>query len=229
MATNTVNQWSPYQPFNQGVGTGMAVPQFFGGADPNFGRNAPYQTPRSSTMGAQTYYTGSGMKPRGLRGVDIRGNPIGGAAGAAGGESQGDGSFAGQGIAPVSTSITPQDLYTPEQTAHATSVAAGQAFERADPFSAMKQFDRPGLSRDAGSMSLAIPGMAAGTQGAVNSLYQQPVADAMANNQFRLQGEVARGQEGLNLAQVLRQLQQNQDYERIQGMSPLMSILMGSQ
>jgi hypothetical protein len=101
----------------------------------------------------------------------------------------------------VQTSITPTPIYTPQMT----NQAVNQSFATAMPDlnSVVKQFDRPGVSRSAGTLAAAMPQMAEGALTAMQAQAEIPLQDMMANQQHLLAGETAREQEGLDLANLL--------------------------
>ena len=129
------------------------------------------------------------------------------------------------GMANVRTSIQPETLYNASDTAHQMAAQAAQ-FNN-DPNYVQKQFARPGRSMDAGTLSQAAPQMAQAGAGMLRTLQQVPFGDAMANNRFLLSGQVAQGQEGLGLANILRRLQGVNDYEQNDIVAQLMGLLGG--
>lgn len=107
----------------------------------------------------------------------------------------------------VTGTITPMSIFSPQMTNQAANLAQSDYERAASPNYLLKQFDRPGVSRSAGSMSAAIPLMAQlRGQGALEAANVR-AGDEMANRQSMLQGQVAQGNEGLNLMQLLSQLQ----------------------
>lgn len=113
------------------------------------------------------------------------------------------GSGAQAGLPKVETTVTPQDVYTPAMTRQATNLGVAQAQSAANPRFAQKQFDRPGVSRSAGSMSAAMPQIMGARSQAAQIPIQQGFTDAATNAQNRLQGETARESEGLGLGSLL--------------------------
>lgn len=239
MPTNTVSPYSPYQPFNQGVGTGMAVPQFFG--QMQIGGNqhtfTPWGTgiapmpgsglgPGSSAMGgplAQTW-----QRQPGLRGGTRGESGSGGAGGDLAGNATSGGSL-GEGIAPINSTIdgsTP--LYTPQQTTAATNQAVGKARQMGNPRQAMKAFSRPGMSHDEGTLAAAMPQITAARAQAQQLAGMMPLEDEFANQNFMLQGQVQAGQETSALARLLQQLQQTQDMERNSATQAILNPMLGS-
>lgn len=133
------------------------------------------------------------------------------------------GSGSGGDIGQVGTTITPQQLFSPADTAARLSAQAA-SFDN-NPNFLMKQFSKPGRSNDIGTLSLTMPQMAAAGAGMANAIQQVPFEDAMANNQFLLQGQQAQGQQGLGMANLLRQLQGSNDYANNSTMQALIGLL----
>lgn len=131
----------------------------------------------------------------------------------------------------VTTSITPGTIYSPQATQHAVNQARATAAMNANPLFAQKQFDRPGLSRSAGTMAAAIPTIADALAAGRSAATALPFADASANAAHLLAGQTARDQEGLGLAginQSLSAMMQNFDQgQKQQQYSLLMQLLQG--
>src|SRR5690606_33046579 len=102
----------------------------------------------------------------------------------------------------VNTSINPNDIYTPRMARAAANHAYAQAFQRANPVALMKQYDRPAVSRSAGTMSAILPEMSALLSNAREMATLIPFQDAAANAQHRLQGQIARESEGQSLMET---------------------------
>jgi len=92
-------------------------------------------------------------------------------------------------------SITQQPAYQSGQTQAATNQAINQALMQGDLRSAMKQYDRPGVSRSAASLSLALPTEASGRIAAADAAAQIPFSAAMTNAPQHLAQQLAREQE----------------------------------
>lgn len=125
----------------------------------------------------------------------------------------------------VATSIQPQQLFNPSDTA--AMVAARAAQSMTDPNFLMKQFSRPGRSNDAGTLSLTFPQIANANSQTALAQQQIPFNDAMANSQFLLQGQQAQGQEGLALANLLRRVTGTNDFldnQQLQALSGLLGV-----
>jgi hypothetical protein len=142
----------------------------------------------------------------------------------------GNGPAAPGGPPTVQTSINPTPIYTPQMT----NQAVNQAFATAMPDlnSVVKQFDRPGVSRSAGTMAAAMPQMAEGALTAMQAQAEIPLQDMMANQQHLMAGEVAREQQGLDLANLLARNQQIATRGQLgmqgQNMNLLLQALQGS-
>lgn len=121
--------------------------------------------------------------------------PLQGKAGGAGGSQSG--------VANIQTSINPRSIYTPQMTAHSTNQAVADAMQRASMPYAMKQFDRPGVSRGAQSIALAMPKVAQAYTDAATASGAIPLADEAANQQNLLRGQIAQGSEFNQLARLL--------------------------
>lgn len=114
----------------------------------------------------------------------------------------------------IQTTITPQNVFTPQQTTSAVNQAIAQAQMQANPRLLMKQLDRPGVSRSAGQLAAIAPQAQDIMSQAALAAQQIPFSDAATNAQNMLRGETARDQEGLGLAQILAQMNAaNQGYE----------------
>jgi hypothetical protein len=132
------------------------------------------------------------------------------------------------GVPQVQTSINPAPLYTPAMT----NQAANRAFDEnlVDMRTAMKLGDRPGVSRSAGSISSALPIVGQGLQAGMQARAAIPLQDEIANQQHLFGGEVAREQQGLDLASLLARQQQiqNQANLGLQGQNiSLVNLLAG--
>jgi hypothetical protein len=136
------------------------------------------------------------------------------------------------GQAPVTTSIDPSGVYNRSQTQGLINQLAADQFMNADADYLMKQYQRPGMSRDAGTLSRVMPAIGEAEANVANIQAMQPMLDDLVNRQQLLAGQTAQGQEGIALANILAQLQQTQDAENLaplQAMSPIYSALFGAQ
>lgn len=107
----------------------------------------------------------------------------------------------------VTGTIQPMSLFTPQMTNQAANLAQADYERAASPNYLLKQFDRPGVSRSAGSMSAAIPLMAQlRGQGALEAANVR-AGDEQANRQSMLQGQQAQNAEGMGLFQLLSLIQ----------------------
>lgn len=107
----------------------------------------------------------------------------------------------------ITASIQPQqNVFSPQLT----NMAANQAQAEADRFASLpeilKQFDRPGVSRGPGTVSMALPQMAAIRSQGAESAAGIRAGDQLANRQMQLAGQQAQDTEGLGLASMLRRL-----------------------
>lgn len=108
----------------------------------------------------------------------------------------------------VTGSITPQPVYAPWMTNAAANQAQAQFENQATLPGVLKQFDRPGVSRSPGSISMAIPLIAALRGQGAQEAENVRMGDMMTNRQAMLNGQIAQEQEGLNLMQLLARLEQ---------------------
>ena len=100
----------------------------------------------------------------------------------------------------VQTSITPTDVYSPQQTQAAVNQAQSHALRSANPAYLKHWLDGRGSRRGIGYDAAVAPQVAQGRmQGAVAGA-EIPFADAAVNASHRLSGESAREQEAQALA-----------------------------
>lgn len=137
----------------------------------------------------------------------------------------GGGSGAGGFGQNVGSTITPEGIFNNTHTQHAINQAAAKAFASSNPDYAMKRFTRPGFSRDAGTLSLAVPQIAAGSTAARQAQASIPMSDFFQNMGHLLEGEVAQGNEALGLAEVLRRNQNTQRSSQLSALNTILSIL----
>lgn len=105
-------------------------------------------------------------------------------------------------IGSIKTSITPRaQVYSPQQTQMAVNQAVSDA--RVSPYSAMKQYDRPGVSRSKSNQYRAAPTIAAGFSLGQQQAAGIPLADEIANQQNHMAGQLAQHQEYTGLAGLL--------------------------
>lgn len=127
------------------------------------------------------------------------------------------------------TSITVGDIYSPRQTRAATNQAIAAQHAQADLRQAMKQFDRPGISRSAGSAAAALPTVVQANMGAAQAAVGIPLLDAIANAQHVLGAQTARENEAIgwgNLGMRLREGATRYDAQNQAAMlQPLLTIL----
>lgn len=127
----------------------------------------------------------------------------------------------------ITTGIQPRPLYDPTQTQHAINQHVAQAQRTGNLRYQMKGFDRPGVTRSAGTMSAAMPAYSAARMQAMLAGPQQQFGDDMANAQFMHQGQMAQGQDALGQAGNLLQLQNQQMNQRNQVLPFIMQLLGG--
>lgn len=125
----------------------------------------------------------------------------------------------------INTSITPQNIYSPQQTTAATNQAVAAQHAQGDPYAQFKRFDRPGVSRGAQTGALALPGIMAGKLGAANAAAMLPFEDAQANAQHILSGQLAREGEAIDWGNLLARLEETQSRLRTSGIQPGLSLL----
>lgn len=131
---------------------------------------------------------------------------------------------AGQ-IANVSSTPRPEFVYSPSQTLAQAGSAVAEAHQAADPEYQMKQFARPGMSRGAGTLAAAMPGIQQAESQADRARQEIPMMNNLQNLAFQTQGQYAQGQESLQLFNLLQRLQQNQNTSNMSNISPLLSML----
>jgi hypothetical protein len=107
------------------------------------------------------------------------------------------------GVANIQTSINPRGIYSQQQTNAYKNQAVADASKRGNLNYAMKQFDRPGVSRGAQSIYMAMPKVANAYSDAAMASAAIPLADESANQQNMLRGEIAQGLEFNQLARLL--------------------------
>lgn len=132
------------------------------------------------------------------------------------------------GTGQIQTSITPRNVFSDHLTRAASNQAQADAQVLADPRTAMKQFDRPGVSRSAASLYRSMPSIVAALQQGAESSAGIPLADYATNQQNMMAGEVARNQEFQALANLLLQNQSIADFQRygLQGLlAPLFNVV----
>lgn len=214
------NGWNPQQSFPN-----ASSPALAGGAGP---------IPAGGGVGgALPPPAGSSPAPQSLQSPAMPSQPSGpssappAAGSAPGGQPLGPTGGYG-GMMEVGTSITPGTLFSPEQTQRAINQDASAAFTQADARSLLPGQKRQGFATGAGTRSMIAPQQGALEGSVMGSMARRPIEDALANENFKLQGEAARGKEGLALADLLRQGQASQTWKKNALMSPLLSALLGS-
>lgn len=117
-------------------------------------------------------------------------------------------------VSSIGSQINPTTLYSPAQTASAISQQAADIFTNADPKGLLKQFTRPGISRDEGTLGQIAPMLGQANASVTQVQQAQPLLDQMQNQQHLLRGQHMQAQEGLGLANVM--LGQNANQQRLQ-------------
>lgn len=210
--------WSNWSQWNQGQANQNLASH---GITPNPEQGATM--PTSVLQGniakgpTQTSPMASGYNPRAGRTGLLFGQQNGAAtSGTTGTSGTGSGLFSN--LMQVGTSINPKPIYSPDMTSGAVNNAVAEQHQAANPEYLMKATDRPGRSRDAGSLMTAMPGMVGGEVGARMAKAGIPLDDAFANAGNILRGEVARDREGLGYANLGARLKANQlDFDNGQG------------
>lgn len=130
-------------------------------------------------------------------------------------------------LASVTTTPRPTEVFNAAQTRGQTNQAINAALMAGDPDVAMKRFDRPGISRSAGTYASAIPQMAAAQSNAAQAMMHTPLMHELLNRNVAAQGQAQQGEEALSLFDLLRRNQQVQDYRLTSTLSPLLSAALG--
>lgn len=131
------------------------------------------------------------------------------------------------GAAQIQTSIKPQTLFSKGLTQRTANQAIADRQRSANWTHAQKQFDRPGVSRGDGSQYRAAPQVAQGLTQAAMAGGQIPWDDEAANQQFLMQGQVARAGEFNQLADLLMKLQGLSNYtgqQNVAALAPIFSL-----
>lgn len=94
------------------------------------------------------------------------------------------------------------NVYSPQQTRFATNQAVANAYSQASPYTALKELDRPGLSRGAGNQRNILPVQMQARAQAAQAQADIPFSDASTNAGYNLQRQVARENEALGLSGI---------------------------
>lgn len=174
-----------------------------------------------------TSYRPGGALPSGWSGSGWGTTDVYPSAPQGGGQSFGSsGSIAGPQFN-IGSQVTPKPLWSPAQTQTAINQYASDQFTNADPSGLLKQYTRPGISRDEGTLGLIAPQLGAASANTRQAMLAQPLLDALANQQNLLQGQRIQGQEGIGLANArLGQASQNQQFQQGQ-VSNIVRALLG--
>ncbi len=164
----------------------------------------------------------------------LQGGMLGG--GGLGGTNSGLPNLAGM-RTQIQTSIQPKGMYAPWMTNLASSIATGEHFRRGDLRTAQKKFDRPGMSRGAGSAYMAMPQVAQSYAAGRAARAGIPMQDSFANASNILRGQIAREQEGLGLGNLSARLLggqldaqnalQDMQFSRLGMFNPLLDLFGG--
>ena len=123
------------------------------------------------------------------------------------------------------TTIRPQSIYPRALTQQTINQQRASLSQQYNPLTMAKQFDRPGVSRGPQTSQRMAPLMAQGfaEQAAVGP--NQQFADAGANQQNMLQGQVARDQEARQWAEIMARLQNSQWGKQFNNLQAFMGLL----
>jgi hypothetical protein len=190
-----------YYPGNPSGGM-FKVPQFGSSPLGQWGQNRAAQipsTPYPQPGGGATQVPGQPQGPMSAPRTPMRGPSIGGTTPQA--------PQAQPLLGNVTSSITPMSVFTPQMTNYAANQAQAEYERAASPNFLMKQYDRPGVSRGAGTASAALPMMAALRGQGASEAANIRASDEMANRQSLLAGQKAQDQEGLSLMSLLSMIQ----------------------
>ena len=108
----------------------------------------------------------------------------------------------------IQTAIQPKPIYSPQLTQQAMSRIGATNRQQGNLLYNMKQFDRPGVSRSAGTMAAALPGAVGGQVAADSGMANQFLDDRVANEQNMLMGQIARDREGLGLGNLFARMRE---------------------
>ena len=225
----------PDATFNWPSGITTPPGQWRGGLGPT-NYSGPSIPPPGSTPATQEYYgfpnvaldsssnvDASGQWRGGLPVYGVQGSGAGGGGGDGTGAGGGGGDGAGGGDpSQINTSITPGSLYTPDQTQHLVNQQFADSYVPMDY--AMKPFTQPGSSRGGGTAAAAMPTYAEGLLSGANARAMIPLQDRLANDAFRRQGEIARENEFLGLGGLGTTFMEQDQYERLSGLPPVLSL-----
>ena len=114
-----------------------------------------------------------------------------------------------QGGQNITTSITPQGVYSPESTQAATNQQMADISARNGLRTLLHSTDRPGVSRSASSIAAVMPDIADARAQSGYSQQAIPFGDAAKNAQNMLQGQQNRAGEFMGLAGASLGQQQN--------------------
>ena len=101
-------------------------------------------------------------------------------------------------------------MYSPDATQWMVNQAMQTGFTNSDPNFLAKQYSQPGVSRSAGTMSMVMPQMQGHLAEAAAQQQQIPLSNQMANAGQLAQSQYSQGQQGLQMMDLLRQLQNQQ-------------------
>jgi len=118
----------------------------------------------------------------------------------------------GEGIAPVYSTIDGnRGIYNDAQTQRNINQQVEESRTKGSMRSNMKKYSRPGMSMDAGTAAAAAPEVGSNYADALAAQASGGLSDQLLNTNYQLQGQDARGNETLALADLLRRLQATQN------------------
>ena len=129
------------------------------------------------------------------------------------------------GFANINSSITPMNVYDQRQTNASMNQARAAAQRSANPNFAMKQFDRPGVSRSAGSLGAAMPSIMNARANAGYNPANIVLGDAAANANSILTGQVNRDHETQGILSLLGNQQVFDANQRVNNMMPFLGYI----
>lgn len=107
------------------------------------------------------------------------------------------------GVAQIQTTITPRDIYSPQQTQQRVNQATADSLRGGGLNSLLKQGDVAGTSRSGRNTFNALPQIAQANSAAAQAQGAIPLADQAANQQNMLRGQIGQGLEFDQLSRLL--------------------------
>lgn len=130
----------------------------------------------------------------------------------------------------INTGIQPAPVYSPQMTQNAMSQIGAENRQQGNLLYNMKQFDRNGISRSAGTVAAALPGDIRSQVSADSGMANQFLDDRVANEQNMLMGQIARDREGLGLGNLFARMREGdhrQYMNNLNNQSGLLSRMLG--